>query len=114
MENFFRLGDEHCNNEFDEEEVQSPNRAGPEARMISCGGPRQHVPEIAWMKLVEMERVRALLVICHAMQPMSQTIIMSSLFRSHLHSREIIGICFLLAPEADEGTQAKLRANLTF
>jgi len=54
----FRLGDVHCDNEFDEEEVRMPIRARPEARMILCG-PGQHVPEIERKIRVVKERVRA-------------------------------------------------------
>ena len=54
----FRLGDVHCDNEFDEEEVRLPIRARPEARMILCG-PGQHVPEIERKIRVVKERVRA-------------------------------------------------------
>ena len=42
---FFPVGEVHCDNEFDEEEVRMPIRARPEAKMVLCG-PGQHVPEI--------------------------------------------------------------------
>ena len=49
----FRLGDLHCDNEFDDEEVRLPIRARPEARMIL---PSQHVPEIGRKICVVKER----------------------------------------------------------